>query len=172
VPSCAAGVHTINYLLQGPATSFPSILSSPTALAAMRTAVLGSLSLGSTSYPETSITVSVLPLPPKLASAASAVSESAPAAVRPTLFGRAIFKAKIADQPEGSLPPNLGFLLLASPALLIPGQPFGPGLTTQACDENGNVLNLIGALPASDDGTDVLQPRSAQTLPLLCNAQI
>jgi hypothetical protein len=108
----------------------------------MRTAVFGSLRLGSTSYPEISITVSLLPLPAKLASAAAA--NAAPAAVQPTVFGRAIFKAKIADQPEGSLPPNVGFPLIASPALLVPGQPFGPGLTAQACDEDGNVINPIG----------------------------
>jgi hypothetical protein len=146
IPLYTAGVHTINYLLQGPATSFPSSVSASPALDAIRTAVFASLNLGATSYPESSITVAVINLPAKLAAAAAAASDAAPSAVQPTAFGRAIFKVKIADKPEGSLPSNIGFLLIASPALLVPGQPFGPGITAQACDENGNVINPIGEL--------------------------
>jgi hypothetical protein len=109
----------------------------------MQAAVFASLGL-SAAYPLSSIQVSVL-RPPAFAQTASYAGPAAStAAAQPAARGRAIYKAAIADQPVGSLPPNIGFLLIASPALLVPAVPFGPGLTAQACDENGNILNPIG----------------------------
>lgn len=146
----AAGVHSINYLLQGPAASFPSLLASDAALAAMQAAVYGSLGL-TPAYPLSSIQVNLLKTLGTARAAAqpagtldSSIAAAAAAAVQPATGRRAIFKAAIADQPKGQLPPNIGFLLIASPALLVPTLPFGPGLTAQACDEDGNILNPIG----------------------------
>ncbi|WIA29795.1 hypothetical protein OEZ86_012268 [Tetradesmus obliquus] len=142
-------VHSINYLLQGPAASFPSLLASDAAIAAMQAAVYGSLGL-TPAYPLSSIQVNLLKTLGTARAAAqpagtldSSIAAAAAAAVQPATERRAIFKAAIADQPKGQLPPNIGFLLIASPALLVPTLPFGPGLTAQACDEDGNILNPI-----------------------------
>jgi hypothetical protein len=113
----------------------------------MQTAVYQSLGLSSTSYAKSSIKITVLSSPSHKASIKSQEASAAgvaAAAVRSA--GRsAIFRAAIAEQPVGSLPSYLGFLLIASPALLIPAQPFGAGLTAQVCDDSGNVANAIGA---------------------------
>lgn len=109
----------------------------------MQTAVYNSLSLPS-SYPKSSITVTLTSNSLRMAGTAEQLAAaSSTAAVRPT--GKmAIFTAEIADQPIGSLPSDVGFLLIASPALLAPGKPFGAGMAAQACDASGNVANPIG----------------------------
>jgi hypothetical protein len=53
-------------------------------------------------------------------------------------------RSGVADLPQGSLPASFGFQTLPSLVFLRPGTPFGPGITAQACDESGNVLNPIG----------------------------
>jgi hypothetical protein len=119
----------------------------------MQAAVYTSLGLIS-AYPLTIIKVTLLRGTARAAGLGN-TSSIAAAAAQPAARGRAIFKAAIADQPVGQLPPNIGFLLIASPVLLIPAQPFGPGLTAKACDENGNILNPIGEGQAASWGFEI-----------------
>jgi hypothetical protein len=53
-------------------------------------------------------------------------------------------KSGVADLPQGALPASFGFQTLPSPVLFKPDTPYGPGITAQACDEFGNVINPIG----------------------------
>jgi hypothetical protein len=107
----------------------------------MRNAVHQSLALDSTPYPRSSITVTLIGSSTRLTGPEGVTA--APAAVHPTGNG-VIYEAAIVDDLVGLLPSDLGFLLTASPALLVPRAPFGAGLTAQACDSSGKVINLIG----------------------------
>jgi hypothetical protein len=112
----------------------------------MEAAVFQSLGVTSGTYPKSSIKVKYLGSVSRSATSSSAQltdleSSATPAAVQPTVRG-VIYRAEIAE-PPGS-PSNLPWRLIASPVSIIPGQPFGNGITAQACDDNGYVANPIG----------------------------
>ncbi|WIA20772.1 hypothetical protein OEZ85_005135 [Tetradesmus obliquus] len=172
--NCMSGnctrVYTIHYLLSGPTSSFPSPVGSSPALAALQAAVRASMGLPP-SYPLSSISIAI-PRPPTriisaTASAATAnflpgvegflnpteAAAATDANTKARLAGglsSAVIRAGVADLPQGSLAASFGFQALPSPALFSPAQPFGPGMTAQECDENGNVKNPVGfqALPS------------------------
>jgi hypothetical protein len=152
--TAAAGIYSINYLLSGPSTSFPSPLSGPVSLAALQLAIRQSMGL-TADYPLSSITVSVTSAPRLLRSpsanttrgllqASDGESPAAAAAAQRASVATVLMKSGVADLPQGSLPASFGFQTLPSPVLFKPDEPYGPGITAQASDEIGNVINLIG----------------------------
>ncbi|WIA41057.1 hypothetical protein OEZ86_004693 [Tetradesmus obliquus] len=175
--NCVSGyctrVYTIHYLLSGPSSSFPSPVGSSPALAALQAAVRASMGLPP-SYPLSSISIAI-PKPltrirsaPASAEAANSLpGVEAPAAAaaatqtatNPRLAGgvsSAVVRAAVADLPQGSLAASFGFQTLPSPALFSPAEPFGPGLTAQECDENGNVKNPVDYCKLRQCGTGAL----------------
>jgi hypothetical protein len=141
-----AGLYTIYYRVEGPISSFPSPLSSTTALSSFSASVGSSMSFPAT-YPSSNIQTSVIKtLPNTRRSTISSSGSATAAAVTPKVTNTqaVVFMSQFSESKELSL--EIEFLLLASAALMSLTSPYGPGLSVQRSDANGNILDLVGEL--------------------------
>lgn len=146
--------------------SFPSPLSSTAALTSFGSSVGNSLSLPAgylVSNVQTTVlkTLSRRSTPSNSGSSGGAVVAEASASSNRTVRAVApkvtetqavLFKSSFPESSLLSL--EMEFLILASPARMLLVTPYGPGLSVQRADSNGNILNAVGELEsmACDEG--------------------
>uniref|UniRef100_A0A383VKW5 Uncharacterized protein n=1 Tax=Tetradesmus obliquus TaxID=3088 RepID=A0A383VKW5_TETOB len=157
--ACSGGLcarlYIIYYRVEGPVASFPSPLSSTAALTSFGSSVGNSLSLPA-GYPASNVQTTVLKTlsrrstPSNSGSSGGAVVAEASASSNRTVRAVApkvtetqavLFKSSFPESSLLSL--EMEFFILASPARMLLVTPYGPGLSVQRADSNGNILNAV-----------------------------
>ncbi|WIA43983.1 hypothetical protein OEZ86_010366 [Tetradesmus obliquus] len=157
--ACSGGLcarlYIIYYRVEGPVASFPSPLSSTAALTSFGSSVGSSLSLPA-GYPASNVQTTVLKTlsrrstPSSNSSSGAAVLAEASASSNRTIRAvtpkvtetqAVLFKSSFPESSLLSL--EMEFSILASPARMLLVTPYGPGLSVQRADSNGNILNAV-----------------------------